>query len=70
MRMASFGTIFVPAAIFIMREEILQWKGRDTTSHADLQTVSPLAHLRGGGAGKAHGPSREGFSVVTFVTLM
>ena len=49
MRMASFGTIFVPAAIFIMREEILQWKGRDTTSHADLQTVSPLAHLRGAG---------------------
>lgn len=75
MRMASFGTIFAPVAIFIMREDILQWKGRDTTSHADLQAVSPLTHPGGrtgwgGGTGRALSPSCDEFSVVIFVILM
>lgn len=41
MRMASFWTIFVPVAIFSIREEIPQWERKDTTSDARLQTASP-----------------------------
>lgn len=68
-RMASFGAIFVPVAIFIMREEILQWKGKGASRVLIFRAASPRAESsRRAGRGRA--PSPNEFSVVIFVTLI
>lgn len=48
-------------------EEIPQWKGRDTTSDADLWTASPHAYLGWGGRGAP--PFSQGVSCCDFCNL-
>lgn len=43
--MASSGAIFVPAAIFITREQILPQKGQDSIQAADFGAGSPPAEI-------------------------
>lgn len=71
MRMASFGAISVPVAIFVMREEIHQWKETGPILELIFGAASSQAERPSEGrSGTNHGPSCAEFTIVTFVTLV